>query len=80
MILFNFLHKQKEFEKQKKVTQILINNLKIPEEQKKLFLDALDILDEQSLNKLYNNLTEFIKEMELKELEDIKKSNFTKIA
>ena len=47
MILFNFFRKQKEFEKKKKVTQILINTLKIPEIQKKLFLDALEILDNE---------------------------------
>ena len=46
MILFDFFKKQKEFEKKKKITQILINTLKIPETQKKLFLDALNILDQ----------------------------------
>ncbi len=80
MVLFDFLKKQNEFKKKKKVTQILINILKIPESQKKLFLNALDILDEKWMDKMYNELTIFIKDIELKELEDISKSNFVKIA
>ena len=80
MILFDFFEKQKEFDKQKKVTQILINTLKIPDIQKSLFLDAINILDKNWMDKIYFELTEFIKEIELKELEDISKNNFTNIA
>lgn len=79
-MIFDFLKKQKDFEKKKKVTQILINSLKIPEEQKKLFLSALDILDKEAMDKMYLELTQFIKEIELKDLEDISKTNFTNIA
>ena len=32
------------------------------------------------MDKMYNELTYFIKEMELKDLEDISKSNFVNIA
>ena len=80
MILFDFFRKQKKLEEKARVSRILINTLEIPEEQKQLYLDALDILWEKELEDFYNNLTNFIKNIELKELEDIKKSNFTNIA
>jgi len=80
MILFDFFKKQKKIEDKKKVTRILINTLEIPEDQKKLFLEALETLNEKELDYFYNNLTNFIKNIELKELEDIRKSNFTNIA
>jgi len=79
-MLFKFLNKQKEFEEKKKVSKILINTLNIPERQKKLFLESLEILNEKWMNKMYNEISEFIKQIELKELEDISKTNFTNIA
>ena len=80
MILFDFFKKQKAYEEKKKTTKILINSLKIPENQKRLFLESLEDISPEQLDKMYNELTNFIKELELKELEDIRKSNFTNIA
>jgi hypothetical protein len=45
-MLFDFLKKQKQLKQKLKLTQIVIINLKIPEEQKALYLQALEVLDE----------------------------------
>ena len=71
--------KQKKIEEKKRITKILINSLKIPKEQTKLYLDALENLDEKKIDKMYEELTYFIQDIEIKELEDIKKSNYTNI-
>ncbi|MDR0772531.1 MAG: hypothetical protein LBF15_06055 [Candidatus Peribacteria bacterium] len=45
-MLFDFLKKQKQLKQKLKLTQIAIINLQIPEEQKSLYLQALEVLDE----------------------------------
>ena len=60
-----------------KLINIMFINLKIPEWQKSLYIQALDILDENWIDKIYNELSNFIKNLELKELEDVQKSNFS---
>jgi len=57
----------------------MIFSLRIPEGQKKLYLESLDILDMNALNDLYNNLTRFIENIELREIEEINKENFSNI-
>jgi hypothetical protein len=46
-MIFEFLKKQKKAKEKLKLTQIAIINLQIPEEQKALYLQALEILNEE---------------------------------
>jgi len=43
-MIFDFLKKQKEIDKKKKIIEIMIISLNIPEEQKELYKEALSIL------------------------------------
>jgi len=79
-MIFDFLKKQTEFEKKKKLTQIMIMSLEIPEVQKSIYLQALDIVDDKYIDNIYNDLTRFVEKYEIKELDDISKSNFINIA
>lgn len=76
----NFLKRYWETSKKRKVVLTIIQNLNINEKQKELYLNSLDILDEAGLEKLYKSLTAFVENIELKEIEDIKKENFSSIA
>lgn len=51
--------------------------MNIPEAQKSLYIQALDILDEEWVNKIYDTLTHFVQDVEMKELDDIQKNNFS---
>ncbi len=78
-MIFDFLKKQKKPDSMKKLTQVMIMNLNISEEQKSLYLQAIDILNEKEITELYKNWSNYIKNLELKEIEDIRKSSFTEI-
>ncbi|MCP4523243.1 MAG: hypothetical protein GY828_03415 [Candidatus Gracilibacteria bacterium] len=54
--------------------------MNIPAEQKDLYLESLDVLDESRLQKLYEEISDFVEFVEMKELEDINKENFGKIS
>jgi len=45
-MIFEYLKKQKKIKEKIKLTKIMIFNLQIPEDQKSLYIQALDILDE----------------------------------
>ncbi len=79
-MIFDFLKKQKEKSQKIEIIKVTIHALIIPDEQKKLYLEALNILDTQWLEKLYKSLTMFTRDIELKEIDDIRKNNFSKIA
>jgi hypothetical protein len=79
-MIFDFLKKQTEISKKKEAITILIKSIHISEEQKELYLESLDVLDENGLQNLYNDLTNFIENIEVKELDDIKKQNFSTLA
>ncbi len=79
-MIFEYLKKQSKLKEKIKLTKIMIFNLQIPEEQKSLYIQALDILDESWIDRIYNNLVIFIKDIEIKELDQIQKNNFTVIA
>lgn len=79
-MIFDFLKKQKEKTKKKQIIKVMIMSLVIPEQQKELYLEALHVLDDKWLDWLYESLTIFTKHIELKEIEDIKKNNFSRIA
>ena len=72
-MIFDFLKKQKKAKQQKKLTQIMILNLDISDEQKKLYLEALDVLSDDEISELYKNWTNFVNKLEIKEIEDIQK-------
>jgi len=78
-MIFDFLKKQNKLSEKIKLTKIMFLNLQIPEEQKSLYIQALDILDEEGVDRIYNSLTTFVKDIEIKELSDINKQNFSVI-
>jgi len=79
-MLFSFLEKQTESKKKKKLIETMIVSLNIPETQKELYLSALDILSESERDTLFKNLTSFVAEIEMKEIEQIEEENFSSIA
>lgn len=79
-MLFSFLQKQKTDSKRRKLIETMIVALNVSEEQKSLYLEALNILKWQDLENLYINLVSFVEQIELKELELIKKQDFASIA
>lgn len=79
-MILNIFKKYSEKSKKKKIITTIIENLNINEKQKKLYLDSLDFLDELGLEKLYKSLEVFMSEIEKKQISDISKENFTKIA
>jgi len=78
-MIINIFKKYSEKSKKKKIVKTIIENLNINDKQKSLYLDALENIDEIWLEKLYISLQEFIWNIEQKEIEDIRKNNFTKI-
>lgn len=79
-MIFEYLKKQKKIKEKIKLTKVMILNLEIPEDQKSLYIQALDILDENWIDRIYNSLIGFIKDIEIKELNQIQKNNFTIIS
>lgn len=79
-MLFSFLEKQKTDSKRRKLIETMILALNVSQEQKTLYLDALEILKWQDLENLYKKLVSFVEQIELKELESIKKQDFISIA
>lgn len=79
-MISKFLKKQKDIQKKRKLIKAMVFSLKIPSEQKQLYLESLSILDKESLNDLYINLTKFVENVEIREISEINKANFTNIA
>jgi hypothetical protein len=79
-MLFNYLKKQKEKKIKIHVIHTMILSLQIPEEQKALYAQAIEIIWDEWMDELYNNLTQFIEKIEIKEIDDIKKTNFIEIS
>ncbi|MBB1565274.1 hypothetical protein D8B46_06330 [Candidatus Gracilibacteria bacterium] len=79
-MIFDFLKKRKKIEQRINMINDMFVDLKIPESQKALYIQALDILDEDGINRIYDELTNFVKNLELKNLEDIQKNNFSVIS
>lgn len=79
-MIFDFLKKQKEIKNKIKIIKVMIISLNIPETQKELYLEAIEILWTDWLERLYITLTNFTKEIEYEELDKINKENFSSIA
>lgn len=75
-MILSILKKYSESNKKKKIIRTIIQTLKISEKQKELYLDSMEILDDVWLDKLYKSLTVFIEEIEVREIDKIKKENF----
>ena len=78
-MISKFLKKQKDTQKKRKLIKAMIISLRIPEKQKELYLDSLWVIDLDGLNNLYNNLSRFIEKVEIKEIDEIHKENFSSI-
>ena len=78
-MIFQFWKKQTEFNIKKRLIKKLINEIDIPINDKNLFLWAIEIVPENNIEKLYNDLIHFIKDMELKDINEIEKNNFVSI-
>lgn len=79
-MIFDFLKKQNEIKKKKKIIKVMIISLNIPDLQKELYLEAISILSKDWLNNLYKELTLFTKQLELEEMNEIDKQNYSQVA
>lgn len=79
-MIFDFLKKQRDINKKRKIIEIMIISLNIPEQQKELYLGAISILKKEWLENIYITLSNFTKEIELEELDNINKQNFSQVA
>jgi len=79
-MIFDFLKKQKEITQKRKIIKVMIISLNIPEMQKELYLEAITILSKDWLEKLYITLSNFTKQLEYEELDNINKQNYSQIA
>lgn len=79
-MLGNIFKKYSEKSHRKKIIITIIKNLKIQELQKNMYLESLEYLDEAGLNNLYISLQKFVNDVEIKQIQDIHKTNFASIA
>jgi len=79
-MILKLLKKQKKSNSKRKMVKVIIETLNIPEKQKKLFLSSLEVLNNEWFEFLYKDLIWFVKNIEIKELEKIKKTDFSIIA
>ena len=79
-MIFDFLKKQKDIDNKRKIIEIMIISLNIPDKQKQLYLEAIWILKKEWLERLFITLSNFTKELELEELDIINKQNFANVA
>jgi len=79
-MIFDFLKNVKHKKQKRDLIIIMIQSLQIPDSSKSLYLESLEILDIEWLNNLYEEISHFIKNYEIKELEDIRKQSFSVIA
>jgi len=73
------LKKYKKASQKKIMLKTIISALAISDEQKKLYLDALEVIENDALDKLYEDITSFADNVEVKEIEHIRRQNFTNI-
>jgi hypothetical protein len=65
---------------QKKIMlKTIISALAISDEQKQLYLGALEVIKNDALDNMYEDIIAFANNVEVKEIEDIRKQNFTDI-
>jgi hypothetical protein len=79
-MIYKFLNKRKKNKEKKELIILMINNLNIQDEQKELYLESINILNENEIDIFYNEISKFIENIEIKEIEDIKENSFSNIA
>lgn len=79
-MLFSFLKKQKKRSQQKKILETMIASLTMAPEQKSLYFQALEVVNDTEMDELYQNIIRFVEKIEIRELEEISKDNFGTIA
>ena len=79
-MIFDFLKKQKDISQKRKIIEIMIISLNIPDKQKNLYVEAIWILEKEGLEKLFISLSKFTRELEIEELNNINKQNFSQVA
>ncbi len=72
-----FLTKQKDLEKKRKILKEIIKSLNISKNDKELYLEALDVLDEKSFNTLYVSFVNFSNKLEKEDNNKIIENNFS---
>ncbi len=78
-MIFDFLKKQRDINKKRKIIEVMILSINIPDQQKELYLEAINILSVDGLENLYITLSNFTKELEIEELSHINKQNFSQV-
>ena len=78
-MIFKFWEKQKELSTKKLLLRKLIRKVDLPETDKTLFLEAIWVVPDENIENLYNEVISFIKNFELKEIDEIEKNNFVSI-
>ncbi len=73
------LKKYRKASQKKIMLRAIISALSISDDQKKLYLDSLEVIADDKLDSLYEDITHFSENIEIKEIEDIRKQNFTRI-
>ena len=79
-MIFDFLKRQKEITQKRKIIKVMIISLNIPDKQKELYLEAITILSKDWLERLYITLSNFTKELDNENLNNINEYNFSKVA
>lgn len=79
-MILKLLKKQKISNSKRKMVKIIIESLNIPNNQKELFLSSLEVLNNSWFESLYKDLIWFVENIEIKELEKIKNTDFSIIA
>ena len=68
-MLFSWILERYRKKKEKRlIVRELILSLQIDERQRSLFLDSLDVLDEEGMNVLYARLIQFVESLEEKSI------------
>ncbi|MCT4617223.1 MAG: hypothetical protein N4A38_03375 [Candidatus Gracilibacteria bacterium] len=78
-MLFDFFKKQTKKSRKIHLIKSVLNNLRIPERQKELYRESLDVLGDEELDKLYVSITKFVKQIEIENIGEIYKTNFSSV-
>jgi len=78
-MIFKFWEKQKELPTKKLLLRKLIRKIDIPETDKELILEAIWTVNDDRLDNFYTWVVHFIEKLELKEIDEIEKTNFVSI-
>lgn len=78
-MLFDFFKKQNKRSRKIHLIKSVLNNLRIPERQKELYRESLEVLADEELDKLYVSITSFVKKVEIENIWEIHKTNFSSI-